>query len=997
MTNSSVEIKQILDDFKEWLVSEQGNASLSSIEKEKKEVKELMKKLEPLDKQSNEFVDLILYGLLPNYENSFSKRVSMFPCFMNIKTFFEAYNYNYSEEDWIKIANMIYDLANNFQKDPEKIELWIKEFSSNGKYCRRLQSGSLSSILFAINDDYPLINPAVIETYNFFSDKFGWNDKMSNQLNDYLDSFEKSKKLIKSLNFNEFKDLGLFDIFCFWYVYLYSKSEINKEKPKIIVSKPIQITEKKDVNYLEILNSVNQFDLSKLQPHKVKTSNLIQINDIIQNCSEGKWKLPKFQRFFDWKKNDIQDFLSSIFNDYYVGSFLLWNSGEVPELETVPINDDFVDKGHRLESIILDGQQRITSLMYAIKGPNSKYSWSNEKPVYYYIDFENFFTNGDEEKVIEVLSNKLEEEESFKKMLFPLYELENYVNWIIGFSKYLENSTDSKSKEILLMHNIIHQKLNRFKSGFGIPYIELPETMNIDQVTTIFEKINTAGIKLSVFDLLIARLFRYGISFRDIWNITCSQNSKNDYFQKIDKMPIYILQAISLVYNSSNACKRKDVLDIYQNVFQSNKDNFSFDEKWNEMTSFVNDAIIRLENPRDGFGIQNKTEVPFTPIIPILTALLKATSERKDKTELFKKINQWYWGVVFSNSYSSAVDTKLTADYKDILKWFDDDNEVPRSLVKARRELQSLSLLEIKTKGNAIYKGVLSLITLKGSLDFETGLVMENAPNNKIHKDHLFPKSSDKNRPAINSVLNMTWLSQETNIKRSNKPPKIYLEEFIKKISGGEQEFLRTLESHFINKTAYQHMKNDNFDGFISERQKEIKKEIGNRMGIIASKTENSMITPKTPFKNEMVFRDKIKVCNEYIHWFDKYFSIKGLKLLRDEVDTNNVKEIKIIMSNDKVDDSFRDLFKDFRDEMKQDGVLCFINVIIDNKLKSSIHDRWIISNNKIFNVPSPDVMARGQFSEINETINKPPFEEWWNNSLDIINDWDKIQKSKLS
>jgi hypothetical protein len=60
MTNSSVEIKQILDDFKEWLVSEQGNASLSSIEKEKKEVKELMKKLEPLDKQSNEFVDLIL-------------------------------------------------------------------------------------------------------------------------------------------------------------------------------------------------------------------------------------------------------------------------------------------------------------------------------------------------------------------------------------------------------------------------------------------------------------------------------------------------------------------------------------------------------------------------------------------------------------------------------------------------------------------------------------------------------------------------------------------------------------------------------------------------------------------------------------------------------------------------------------------------------------------------------------------------------------------------
>lgn len=90
-----------------------------------------------------------------------------------------------------------------------------------------------------------------------------------------------------------------------------------------------------------------------------------------------------------------------------------------------------------------------------------------------------------------------------------------------------------------------------------------------------------------------------------------------------------------------------------------------------------------------------------------------------------------------------------------------------------------------------------------------------------------------------------------------------------------------------------------------------------------------------------------------------------------------------------------RRLFKDLRDELKSADIRWELRVITDSVLKSSIHDRWIISKGRCFNVPSPDTIERGQFSEIKETTYRPPFEDWWSKSVDIIEGWNNIQKAK--
>ena len=92
-------------------------------------------------------------------------------------------------------------------------------------------------------------------------------------------------------------------------------------------------------------------------------------------------------------------------------------------------------------------------------------------------------------------------------------------------------------------------------------------------------------------------------------------------------------------------------------------------------------------------------------------------------------------------------------------------------------------------------------------------------------------------------------------------------------------------------------------------------------------------------------------------------------------------------MCPEKVDEDFRKLFKDLREELKNKGITFEIRVITDSKIKGAIHDRWILSESVNYNVTSPDIMARGQYSEILATFNRPPFDEWWNSSKDIILD----------
>ena len=124
-------------------------------------------------------------------------------------TYFEM-RHKRSSKDLNLMANMIFSLSERSKREPKKLKQWIKEFTTEN-YSKGLQCGMITPILFCIDKSFPIINGKVVETYKRFSKDQGWNDKMSQKLEQYPDNIPKCQKLIGLLGINDFE---MFDLFC---------------------------------------------------------------------------------------------------------------------------------------------------------------------------------------------------------------------------------------------------------------------------------------------------------------------------------------------------------------------------------------------------------------------------------------------------------------------------------------------------------------------------------------------------------------------------------------------------------------------------------------------------------------------------------------------------------------------------------------------------------------------------------------------------------------
>lgn len=153
---------------------------------------------------------------------------------------------------------------------------------------------------------------------------------------------------------------------------------------------------------------------------------------------------------------------------------------------------------------------------------------------------------------------------------------------------------------------------------------------------------------------------------------------------------------------------------------------------------------------------------------------------------------------------------------------------------------------------------------------------------------------------------------------------------------------------------------------------------------VIHKQSEAKLLSPGKPFSNKKAVRDIINRCTKYIYWIDKYFSKVGLDWLSEAINADKVRKVRILMLPDKANKKFVSLYKDLKKELKSDKVKLEIKGIVDKKVSSSIHDRWIISEDLCYNVPSTDTVARGQYTEVKRSDNFSPFDRWWRKSKDI-------------
>ncbi|MFX1238579.1 MAG: hypothetical protein ACFE8P_12770, partial [Promethearchaeota archaeon] len=156
----------------------------------------------------------------------------------------------------------------------------------------------------------------------------------------------------------------------------------------------------------------------------------------------------------------------------------------------------------------------------------------------------------------------------------------------------------------------------------------------------------------------------------------------------------------------------------------------------------------------------------------------------------------------------------------------------------------------------------------------------------------------------------------------------------------------------------------------------------------------NIFISPETPFSNLIAIRKIIRNSSVYINWVAKHLGKKALEILAEEVDGNDIQEINLLSSINVSEDllRFRSDFKKFKEEMKSKGINANLRIIVDKTIINQLHDRWFITKGKCFNIPPLNSLLQGQHCEIFETDSMPPFVKLWNQSKNIISEWNIIE-----
>ena len=370
-----------------------------------------------------------------------------------------------------------------------------------------------------------------------------------------------------------------------------------------------------------------------------------------------------------------------------------------------------------------------------------------------------------------------------------------------------------------------HKKLDSIFSyvwsSYEIPVVKLPERLSLDNVATVFERINSKGTPLGVFDLLNARFIIHEIILKNLWEDVkdLHENLRKWYEDfKNEKIPLYILQAMAL--SRKGYLRRSQILNLDDGYkISGNFQQKEFLKDWHEMAEFVEEAIKRLTSRgSEGYGAVNYDLIPYSVMVPIMACFLKEIENRPDRTKCLEKIGFWYWNNIVGDKYSGSTDSTGESDFKEMKAWFDSNDLQPFDLEEKGDYNTS--------KGNsAIYKAIMCLVAKKGALDF----IRDDPPEYSALEDHhIFPRSKAKKYKAekdIDSILNRTLIFEKTNRYISNKDPSSYVKEIMNDQKIDEEKMKQRLFTHMISPKAFEYILNDDFYGFIKAREETIREE----------------------------------------------------------------------------------------------------------------------------------------------------------------------------
>lgn len=556
------------------------------------------------------------------------------------------------------------------------------------------------------------------------------------------------------------------------------------------------------------------------------------LTDLMKAVDTGAAQLPDFQRDWVWDDDRIKALILSVIHSFPVGAAMFLEYGnESIHFKHKPIEGSDAAPIVAPDELILDGQQRLTSLynaLYSKKSVHTKTDKGKEIDRYYYLNIERALdpASDDEEIVISVpatrqitsdFGRKIDidlstRQDEFRMKMFPLNiilnsgEEQGWQNEYYAYYNY--------DPAIIQQFTELFSKIIMPTQKYAMPVILLDKETPKEAVCQVFENVNTGGVSLTVFELVTAIFAMDDFPLREDW-----KNRKEKYFSGdlLDTVTATdFLTALTLLSSfmagGTVSCKKKDVLSLKLTSYKKHADDLCYGFS-------VAEKLLQEER------IFSSRDLPYStqliPLAAICTVLMDGN--RIYTTTVKNMVKQWYWCGVFGELYGSANETRYANDMTQVIKWITDGGDLPKTVTDFF--FNPTRLLSLQSRQSAAYKGIMALILKNHARDFISGAEMDFSTylNERIDIHHIFPKDYcirqgyDKNK--WNSIVNKTPISASSNRELGGVAPSAYLEKLAKKGSILPTDLDNHVETHWIDHNL---LRNDEFQDFMVDRAKKL-------------------------------------------------------------------------------------------------------------------------------------------------------------------------------
>jgi hypothetical protein len=508
----------------------------------------------------------------------------------------------------------------------------------------------------------------------------------------------------------------------------------------------------------------------------------LKIQTILDQIDLGSLDLPKFQRSYVWNRDQVRGLMHSLYRRHPIGSLLVWVTGT----DKVTARGETEIPGGVVR-LLLDGQQRITTLYGIIRGGPPKFFDGNPQAftgLYFHLDDEIF------------------------EFYAPLKMKDNPL-WI-SVTELMQKGAGEAIKELVAVPQFqanLTKYINRLAAIDSIKDVDVHieevtgEDKTVDIVVDIFNRVNSGGTKLSKGDLALAKICAAWPEARDEMKKRLKKWEEAGFDFRLE----WLLRCINSIITGEalfSALKDVEIPVFQKGLTQAEK---SIDKLLNLISSRLGFDHDRVLGSRYSFPLLARYLIERGGHLP---------DYREQDKLLYWYIHTFLWG-----RYAGSTETILNQDLALIEET---GGALDRLINQLRQDRGDLRLQPDDFKGwsrNARFYPLLYMLTrVCKARDWGTGIELSShllGSTASLQLHHIFPKALlYENKYAIadvNAIANFTFLTQETNLLVSNRDPREYFEEF-------EREHPGAIASHWIPMDR-ELWKVENYPAFLAARR----------------------------------------------------------------------------------------------------------------------------------------------------------------------------------